>query len=324
VNLAHLHLLLNHFPIIGTIVGLGLFLTSLVGKNDDLKRAGLIILAVIALLSLPTFFSGVGAQAVIQDRPDVSADLINRHEGAAILSLFFMEITGGLSLVGLWQSHKFSRPARWNVLAIMLFSLMTVGLMTRVGTTGGEIRHPEIWTSSNPAQNEGTLGSIVQALEPSPDKFTRLITANKFWWAFMMDLHFIGLVMIIGAVGALDLRVLGFAKAFPIASLHRLVPWALAGFAINLTTGVLAFIGMPEFYTFDMAFWIKVLAILLLGLNTAAFYLTDTFQVVEHMGPGEDAPATAKIIAASSLVLWFGVITLGRYIQLYQSTIPGQ
>jgi len=324
VNLAHLHLLLNHFPIIGTIVGLGLFLTSLVGKNDDLKRAGLIILAVIALLSLPTFFSGVGAQAAIQERPDVSADLINRHEGSAILSLIFMEITGGLSLVGLWQSHKFSRPSRWNVVAVLLFSLITVGLMTRVGTTGGEIRHPEIWASSNPAQNEGTLGSIVQALEPSPDKLTRLITANKFWWAFMMDLHFIGLVMIIGAVGALDLRMLGFAKAFPIGSLHRLVPWALAGFAINLTTGLLAFVGMPEFYTFDIAFWIKVLALLLLGLNTAAFYLTDTFRVVEHMGPGEDAPPLAKIIAASSLVLWFGVITLGRYIQLYQSTVSGQ
>ena len=61
MNLAHLHLLLNHFPIIGTIVGVGLFLVSLAGKNDDLKRAGLIIFAVMALLSLPTFFSGVGA-----------------------------------------------------------------------------------------------------------------------------------------------------------------------------------------------------------------------------------------------------------------------
>jgi uncharacterized membrane protein len=324
VNLAHLHLLLNHFPIIGTIVGVGLFLISLAGKNQDLRRAGLIILACMALLSLPTFFSGVGAQGAIQEKPGVSAALINRHEGAAILALFFMEITGALSLIGLWQSHKFSRPAPWNVMAVLLLSLITVGLMARVGTTGGDIRHPEIWASSNPAQNEGTLGSIVQAFEPSPAKFTRLMTTNKYWWAFMMDVHFIGLVMIIGAVGALDLRMLGFAKQIPIASLHRLVPWALAGFAINVTTGVLAFIGMPEFYTYDVAFWIKILGILLLGLNAAVFYLTDTFHVVEHMGPGEDAPPAAKIIAASSLVLWFGVITLGRYIQPYQNTFSGR
>jgi hypothetical protein len=106
----------------------------------------------------------------------------------------------------------------------------------------------------------------------------------------MMDLHFIGLAMIVGALGALDLRMLGFAKEFPIASMHRLVPWALAGFAINVTTGVLAFIGMPGFYTYDLVFWLKILAILLLGLNAAAFYLTDTFNVVERVGPGEDAP----------------------------------
>lgn len=324
MNLAHLHLLLNHFPIIGTLVGVGLFLFSLVGKNDDLRRAGLITLAVMALLSLPAFFSGIGAEGAIEKLPGVSAALIDRHEGAAILALLFMEITGALSLVGLWQSYKFSTPARWNVAAVLLFSLITVGLMTRVGTTGGDVRHPEIGDGSNPAANEGTLGSIVHAFEPSPDKLTKLMTVNKYWWAFMMDLHFIGLAMIVGAVGALDLRMLGFAKALPIASVHRLVPWALAGFGINVTTGVMAFIGMPAYYTYDIAFWIKIFAVLLLGLNAAAFYLTNTFKVVEHMGPGEDAPPPAKIIAASSLILWVAVITLGRYIQLYQGVFPGR
>jgi uncharacterized membrane protein len=323
MNLAHLHLLLNHFPIIGTMVGLGLFLVSLFGKNDDLKRAGLIIFAVMALLSLPTFFSGVGAQGAIQDLPGVSGHLISRHEGAAMLAILFMEITGALSLVGLWQARKFSRPARWNVIAVLLFSLVTVGLMARVGTTGGDIRHPEILTAGTAAA-EGTLGSMVYALEPTPSKITDLMIENKFWWAFMMDLHFIGLAMLVGALGALDLRMLGFAKELPIASLHRLVPWALVGFAMNVTTGVLAFIGMPDFYTYDAAFWIKIFAILLLGLNAAAFYLTDTFDVVEHMGPGEDAPPVAKVIAASSLILWFAVITLGRYIQFYQSTLSGK
>lgn len=322
MNLAHLHLLLNHFPIIGTIVGLGLFLISLVGRNDDLKRAALIVFAAMALLSLPTFFSGVGAQGAIQKLPGVSDALIDRHEGAATLALFFMEVTGALSLAGLWRSHKSSRPARGNVMAILLFSLISVGLMTRVGTTGGDIRHPEISDGSNPAVKEGTLGSIVRAFEPSPAKAMRLMTANKYWWAFMMDLHFIGLVMIIGCVGVLDLRTLGFAKGLPIAALQPLVPWALVGLGINIATGILAFIGMPTFYAYDIVFWIKIFALLLLGVNAAAFYFTDTFQVVEGLGPGQDAPRAAKIIAVSSLVLWFGVITMGRYIQFYQDTIP--
>jgi len=62
MNYAHLHLLLNHFPIIGTIVGLGLFLISFLGKNEDLRRGSYIIFAAIALLSIPTFLSGYGAQ----------------------------------------------------------------------------------------------------------------------------------------------------------------------------------------------------------------------------------------------------------------------
>ena len=108
MNLAHLHLVLNHFPIIGTIVGLGLFLGSLVGKNADLRRAGLIVLAVIALVAIPTFFSGVGAQGAIKNDPGVSEALIERHEGAAMLAFFFMEITGALALVELWKHYRIS------------------------------------------------------------------------------------------------------------------------------------------------------------------------------------------------------------------------
>jgi hypothetical protein len=140
----------------------------------------------------------------------------------------------------------------------------------------------------------------------------------------MMDLHFIGLALLIGTVGILNLRVLGFAKLLPVAPLHRLTPWAMGAFAVNALTGILAFIGMPNYYTFNIAFWLKMLALLLLGLNLAAFYLTDAFESVEHLGPGEDAPVLAKCFAATSLVLWFAVIALGRYIQSFTDTISVQ
>jgi hypothetical protein len=95
----------------------------------------------------------------------------------------------------------------------------------------------------------------------------------------------------------------------------------MAGFALNLVTGVLAFTGMDKYYTYDWAFWLKMLAIMLLGVNVAAFYLTGAFESVERMGPGDDAPPLAKFIAATSLFLWFAVITLGRYIQSFSDTI---
>jgi uncharacterized membrane protein len=322
MNLAHLHLLLNHFPIIGTIVALGLFIVSFIGKNDDLKRSSLIIFAAIALLTLPAFFSGIGAQRAVRKDPLVSTAVIDRHEGAAMLALFFMLITGALALIELWKRRRIVTEKPWsgNLLAILLLSLITAGLMARVGTTGGDIRHPEIWSVKDVTQETG-LSALVHIFEPTPSKFTDLMLVSKYWWAFMMDLHFIGLALLIGTVGILNLRVLGFEKRLTGASLHRLMPWAMAGFGINVLTGTLAFIGMPSYYAFDAAFWLKILAVLLLGLNAAVFYLTDAFESVERLGPGQEAPRLAKVVAGSSLFLWFAVITLGRYIQSFADTI---
>ena len=322
MNFVHMHLLLNHFPVIGSIIGFGLFLISFFGKNDVLRRASLIIFAAMALIAIPTFATGKGAQLMLKDKPGVSDAFMQRHEGAAMLALWFLEATGAFSLAGLWQIHYRARMARWNLAAVFIFSLLAVGLMVRTGNTGGQISHTEVRPSQEATPTEGTVGSIVHMFEPTPWKFTEAMTYNKWWWAFMMDLHFLGLVLLIGTVGALDLRIMGFARQLPLEPLHRLVPWALAGFGINLVTGLLAFIGMPEFYTLDYAFWVKLLAILLLGVNAAAFYLTGVFGGVKDLGPGEDAPLSAKLVAASSLILWFAVIILGRYIQYYQDSIP--
>jgi uncharacterized membrane protein len=322
MNFVHIHLLLNHFPVIGSFIGFGLFLISLIRKNEPLRRSSLIVFATMALIAIPTFASGKGAQLMLKDKPGISDAFMQRHEGAAMLALWFLEATGAFALAGLWQIHHRARMARWNLLAVLIFSFLAVGLMVRTGNTGGEISHTEVRASQEATPTEGTVGSIVHLFEPTPWKFTEAMTYNKWWWAFLMDLHFLGLVLLIGTVGALDLRIMGFARQLPLEPLHRLVPWALAGFGINLVTGLLAFIGMPEFYTLDYAFWVKMLAILLLGVNAAAFYLTGVFGGVKDLGPGEDAPLSAKLVAASSLILWFAVIILGRYIQYYQDSIP--
>jgi uncharacterized membrane protein len=327
VNYAHLHLLLNHVPVIGSIVGLGLFLISFFGKNEDLRRASYIIFAAVALLTIPAFLSGFGAEQMIKG-PGVSDALISRHEGSALLSLWFMELTGALALIGLWQSQTAARPPRWNVSAVLLFSLLTVVLIGRTGNTGGDIRHPEVRSgqeaaAAEPTITEGTVGAFIHIFEPAPDKFSELVTASKWWWTFMMAAHFLGLILIVGTVGLLDIRIMGFLKQLPIAPLHRLLPWGLAGLGVNIVTGLLAFAGRPENYIFSAALWLKILSLLLLGVNAAAFYLTDIFGQVEKLQAGEDAPFAAKLVAASGLFLWFAVITMGRYIQPLTDTLLG-
>ena len=96
----------------------------------------------------------------------------------------------------------------------------------------------------------------------------------------------------------------------------------MVGLGINIVTGMLAFIAQPENYIYSSPFWLKILSLLLLGLNSAVFYLTGVFNGVERLGGGEDAPMSAKIVAASSLLMWFAVITFARYIQPFAESIP--
>src|SRR4051812_45229086 len=108
MNLAHVHLLLNHFPTIGFGIGLGLFLVGLIGKNNYLQQVSFVVLFLIALLAIPTYMSGNAAQEIVKERPEVSAGLVMAHEDAALLAFIFMEITGFLAWLGLWQFRLIS------------------------------------------------------------------------------------------------------------------------------------------------------------------------------------------------------------------------
>ncbi len=79
------------------------------------------------------------------------------------------------------------------------------------------------------------------------------------------------------------------------------------------------FVGDPIRYIHNGAFALKVLLILLAGINVLVFYLTVS-RVTEALGPGDEAPLGAKVIAAISLCLWAGVLLLGRWITIYDDT----
>ena len=91
------------------------------------------------------------------------------------------------------------------------------------------------------------------------------------------------------------------------------MPWAILGFVINFITGVLFFVGTPYVYIHNTAFYLKMLFIVLAGVNVMVFYLT-MHHKISAMGPEDDAPVRAKLIAATSLLLWIAVIVSGRII----------
>jgi len=131
-------------------------------------------------------------------------------------------------------------------------------------------------------------------------------------WPACETLHFVGMALLIGIVGLLDLRMLGFLRSLPLKPLDRLLPWGIAGFVINMVTGFLFFTGDPFQYIHNVVFWLKMAFILLAGINVAAFYLTGLHRRVNTVGAHEDVPAAAKLVAAASLFLWIGVMYWGR------------
>jgi hypothetical protein len=143
-----------------------------------------------------------------------------------------------------------------------------------------------------------------------PGEFVR-----AYSWVFptLESLHFLGMSLLIGVVGIIDLRVLGVARNLPIGPLHKLLPFAFVGFGINLISGIMFFAADPGAYAFNLAFRLKLLCILLAGLNALWFRL-GVFLDVDKWGAGIEASPLAKLISGLSLLLWAGVIIGGRFI----------
>jgi hypothetical protein len=131
-------------------------------------------------------------------------------------------------------------------------------------------------------------------------------------WPLCETLHFMGLALLMGVVGVLDLRMLGMAKELPLGPLQRLMPFAILGFAINLITGCLFFAGDPFQYIHNVAFAFKLIFIGLAGVNVILFYVTGLYRRVDGVAAGHDVPAAAKVAAAASLFFWIGVMYWGR------------
>jgi uncharacterized membrane protein len=306
MNFVHLHLLLNHVPTVGTIVALGVLLLAFAKKSDDLFRGAFALFFAIALASLPTYMTGHAAEAVMKGKPGVNADLIAVHQSAALLALVFMEATGIAAWFGLWQARKPDGRSTWATASVLLLSAITIALMANAANIGGEITHPEILAPGQHA--DVTTGVLAPAaLKGAAIRYYQFHNPNA--WPELETLHFIGLSLLFGVVLVGNLRILGFMRNAPFIDIHRLLPWGVLGFVINSVTGILFFVGQAFQYIDNPAFHLKVLFMLLAGANV--LYLT-LFDDVWTLGTGDTAPWSAKILAASQIFLWIGVIYFGR------------
>ena len=305
MNLAHLHLLLNHVPTVGFAVGLCLFLVALIQKDEKVQRVGLGILFAVAVLCIPAYLSGVAASEIMQDRPGISTELMEAHQDAALSAFALMELTGGLAWLALWQFRRYAQAPRPVLVAIVFLSVGSFALMAQTANLGGGIRHPEIVSLDEAA----TTAPVINTAWLKVASLRSFVNDTDWVWPACEAIHFIGLGLAFGVVLLLNLRMLGLMKAVAFADLHRTLPWGMLGFGVNLVTGMLFFIGVPEQYTNNAPFQWKIVCLVLLGANLIYFTsLGDPW----HVAAGGDAPRSVKIMAASTILLWLGVVYFGR------------
>ena len=153
------------------------------------------------------------------------------------------------------------------------------------------------------------MDAFVEWLRATP--LSQAIVFRIWVWPLCETLHFVGLALIIGIAGFFDLRLIGFFRQISVDDARELMPLAVLGFVVNLTTGMIFFIGHPEQYAHNPAWWWKVGFLALAGINALVFQLVVGKSTV-GLKPGAATPAAAKLIGAVSLVSWFGVLYFGR------------
>lgn len=158
MNGAHLHLLVNHVPVLGLFFGLALLLVALWRRSSELTRTSLVVFALTAVASIVVYLTGEPAEDGVEGLAGVTKALIGRHESAALAATIGVGILGGFSLVGLAGFRRLAVVPRWFTSSALVLAFVTTGMMGWTANLGGQIRHTEIRAGAPAAGGEGGSG----------------------------------------------------------------------------------------------------------------------------------------------------------------------
>lgn len=153
MNWPHLHLMLNHVPVLGTVFGLALLAWGSYRRNVSLQRAALVTFVLAALVAIPVFLTGEPTEEAVEDLAGVAGNAIDAHEAAALVSLIGVELLGALALAGLLLARSRFSPAL-AVRAALGVAIVTAGLMAWTANLGGRIRHSELRAGGSGQESE--------------------------------------------------------------------------------------------------------------------------------------------------------------------------
>ena len=145
MNAAHLHLVLNHIPVIGSAIAIFVLIVGILKKSDDVKKVSAMILLLTALITIPVYLSGKDAEAKIEGNyEEVDEQYIEEHEDFALSSFIVMDIAGAVALIGLIIYRKPKTLPNYIPYIILALLFIVNGMMAYTANLGGKIHHPEI------------------------------------------------------------------------------------------------------------------------------------------------------------------------------------
>ena len=301
MNYAHIHIVLNHFPTIGSFFGLALLFYALWKKDEELKLASFVVFMVMALLAIPTFITGGAASEAISKRPDLDQAMVDAHRSAAIVASAVLFMTGTFAWLALWQYRRYKELAQWNVLVVAGLSILTLALMMEAGTHGGEISHPEIRAAGEVAEAGGGLALTLENW-----------AIDTTWaWPTCETLHFTGMALLMGVAFLINFRLLGILNEIPFSTIHRFLPLGILGFGVTMTSGMLMFNGNFPRYVVVPTFFLKMFFVVVGGIS--CLYVT-LFDDTWSLDKGVATELRHKVFAVVTTFCWLGALYFGRMI----------
>jgi uncharacterized membrane protein len=169
MNAAHIHLLVNHLPVFGVILGVAVLLAGRIRRSAELMRAGFALLVVAGIGAGAAYLSGERAEEIVEDLAGVSEAMIEEHEDSAWFALIGAAALGLAGLIGLAR-FRGDAVAPWLVNSSLLLGLLTAAAIARTAFLGGQIRHSEIRAGAIQADRGGDAAGRPGLPEPDDEE----------------------------------------------------------------------------------------------------------------------------------------------------------
>lgn len=140
----HVHFLINHFPIIGNLLAIGVLIAGFYLKNNTVKNVALGLFLVTGLFAIPAYFTGEAAFTATQNLDWFEKELVETHGKAGFWAMIWSNIVGLLSAGALYIFAKNKPHYSKLVVGVLVLSFVAAATMYRAGDSGGEIRHLEL------------------------------------------------------------------------------------------------------------------------------------------------------------------------------------